>query len=383
MGVCENPLKEGSRGKLTLELTTSALCDMNCTYCFEGVKSNPKKLEDLDLLIKRVNEIVDSEWAQTNYDGVSISFWGGEPTLNYNYIRKLTDAFRTDGRVQFHMYSNGYNIENMKKVVEHVLDIKDKFEIQISYDGRLINDAFRINHSGGSTADKVLQTFKYIADLGFSVNFKSTVPGSALNKLYDTWLNFYELHLEYKDYKNVMVRFAPTIDYSMIHVDMQNDVDVFRNEILKIAKKEIEFFQENNRHLMSWFGGADTKVNCSAGLNMIAVDVDGSTYACHGSMYTDKKDELKSGSIFDNDFINNIIKFNDSFETSVHNIPEECKGCTATTCIICPVSTFTNSNKTDFFERWEDRGINGLCAYYKAFGEIDRSVQNYFKKNKK
>ena len=60
MGVCENPLKEGSRGKLTLELTTSALCDMNCTYCFEGVKSNPKKLEDLDLLIKRVNEIVDS-----------------------------------------------------------------------------------------------------------------------------------------------------------------------------------------------------------------------------------------------------------------------------------------------------------------------------------
>ena len=37
----------------TFEITTTALCDMKCAYCFEGEKINPKKLNDK---IKTKNE---------------------------------------------------------------------------------------------------------------------------------------------------------------------------------------------------------------------------------------------------------------------------------------------------------------------------------------
>lgn len=374
--VCNTEIKN-KRGSLTFELTTTALCDLNCTYCFEGVKSNPKKLQDLDLLAKRIREILDTDWFNENYIKAQISFWGGEPTLNYNYITKIINEFKDDERVWFQMYSNGYNIENMKKVVDNV-DCS-KFNIQISYDGRIINDHYRLTHTGKSSADLVLQTFKYLADKGISLHMKSTIPGTGIKYINETWDNFNELRNEYKDYKNVRINFAPTLDYAMMPSDEDKlkEVQIFREQVLKIAKKEIEFYKNNGHFLMSWFGGSNSKANCSAGLNMIAIDVDGNSYACHGVFYSKNKDKLKSSSIFDDDFINNIKEFNDSFETSVKNVPEACKKCVATTCIVCPVNTFNISKKESTKEKWEDRAVNGLCEFYQAFGEIDRSIQKY------
>lgn len=381
MGTCENPINKNNRGTLTFELTTTALCDLNCTYCFEGVKSNPKKLQDLDILIKRINEMLEFDWFKENYTDLSISFWGGEPTLNYNYIIKIIDAFKSDDRVKFHMYSNGYNIENMKKVLDNV--DYSKFEIQISYDGRLINDIFRITHTKNSSADKVLETFKYIAEKGINVFFKSTIPNNSINYLFETWLNFEQLHNEYKDFKNVRISFAPTIDYTMIpsEEEKKEKVQVFREQILKIAKKELEFYKENNRFLMTWFGSKNDKTNCSAGFNMVSIDVDGKSYACHGALYSKDKQELNSSSIFEDNFINKIKEFNDNFEPAIHNVSEVCKGCVATMCMICPVSSFSASKETAFMNKWTDRQVNGLCEFYQTFGEIDRSVQNYLRSN--
>lgn len=378
-GICENPVNKENRGNLTIELTTTALCDLNCTYCFEGVKSNPKKLQDLELLAKRLKEILNSEWFKTNYSSLQISFWGGEPTLNHNYITKIINEFKDYKEVRFQMYSNGYNIENMKKVVDNV-DCS-KFNIQISYDGRIINDHYRLTRSGKSSADLVLKTFKYLADKGIDTHLKSTIPGSALKYINETWDNFLELKEEYKDYKNVKINFAPTLDYSMLPSDddKAKEVQLFREQILKVAKKEIQFYKENGYFLMSWFGKGNDKSNCSAGLNMISIDVDGKSYVCHGALYIKNKEDLSSSSIFEDDFINKIKDFNDSFEGSIKNVPEACKKCVATTCIVCPVNTFQLSKKESVKDKWEDRAVNGLCEFYQAFGEIDRSIQRYLK----
>jgi radical SAM protein with 4Fe4S-binding SPASM domain len=129
------------------------------------------------------------------------------------------------------------------------------------------------------------------------------------------------------------------------------------------SKENLKMAKENNMRL-------------SARLSSV-IDVDGNSYACHGVLYSKNKDKLKSSSIFDNDFINNIKEFNDSFESSVKNVPEACKKCVATTCIVCPVNTFNISKKESTKEKWEDRAVNGLCEFYQAFGEIDRSIQKY------
>jgi len=61
-------------------------------------------------------------------------------------------------------------------------------------------------------------------------------------------------------------------------------------------------------------------------------------------------------------------------------VSDICKGCVATTCMICPVSSLDNSKKEDYFDRWTDRWVNNMCGFFKSFGEIDRSVQAYLNK---
>ena len=110
---------------------------------------------------------------------------------------------------------------------------------------------------------------------------------------------------------------------------------------------------------------------------MVAIDVNGDSYACHGALYAPGKEEMKSSSIFDDEFVHRIAKFNDSFETTVHTVSDVCKSCVATMCMICPVASHEQSKETEFFAKWGDRQINGLCEFYQTFGEIDRTVQHH------
>jgi radical SAM protein with 4Fe4S-binding SPASM domain len=381
----EVDVAKGKRGTFTLELTTSALCDLACTYCFEGEKVNKQRLEDLDLLIKRIYELLESDWMKKHYSGLNLSFWGGEPTLNPNYIIKIMDEFQHRDDVSFHMYSNGFNQKNMLRVVNTV--DTSKLEIQISYDGHAINDAYRLTKNGKSTAKNVISTFEMLADRGITVCFKSTLPSTALGSLYEAWLDFERMFYTYNErYGNrIRVAFTPTIDYSMIPSEesKQELVVIFKKQVLNIAKKEIAFYKQHGRHLCTWFGGSDTKTNCSAGLNMAAIDVNGDSYACHGALYAPGRAEMKSSSIFDDTFIQSVATFADKFEKSVNTVSDVCRDCVATTCVICPVATSSVSKKDDFFLKWTDRQVNGLCEFYQTFGEIDRTVQHYLHRKEK
>ena len=380
MAICEpTETTMMKRGHLTFELTTSALCDLDCSYCFEGAKTNPKRLDDLDILIKRINETLDSEWTQKYYSGVQLSFWGGEPTLNYNYIIRLMKEFEQDERVSFHIYSNGFNRKNWEKLIAGI--DPSKLEVQISYDGKPIGDIFRVTNNGKPTSDIVLKNFDWFTSINFkSLYFKSTVPSKSIPNLYKTWLEFEQLHSRYVERDNLRISFAPTLDYSMTPRDedeRNSKIDIFKEQMLLIAKKEIEFYKKYGRHLCTWFAAGDSKVNCSAGMNMVAVDVDGKTYACHGTLYTPDKDLMRSSSIFDDDFVEKISKFNDSFVPSVTSKNPICESCVATTCLICPVASYELSKEKDFFSRWGDKQINGICSFYQTFGKIDRTVQNH------
>lgn len=379
----EAPVAFNARGKLTLELTTNALCDLNCTYCFEGEKTDDTRLNDIDLLIKRIHEIRNFSWYKEKYTGISLSFWGGEPTLNVDYIIKIMNEFQPCDDVVFHMYTNAFNKKNMKRLIENVP--LDKFEVQVSYDGKPINDRYRLTKNKKTTSDIVMQNFEWLSTVGLKALYlKSTVPSGALSHLSETWDDFYKIHKKYEHLSPAVgISFAPTIDYTMTPKgdEKAKNVAIFREQMLKIAKKELEFYKENGRHLCSWFGSGDTKTNCSAGLNMIAFDVDGSTYACHGSLYTLEKNELKSSSIYDDDFLEAVARFNDSFYEPVHTVSDVCRDCVATQCMICPVSTFELSEEEEKFDRWTDRQVNGLCSFYQTFGEIDRTVQSYLLKN--
>jgi len=361
---------------LTYELTTSALCDMSCTYCFEGEKTNANRLKDYDTVIQRIHDTLDSDWFKGEFSGINLSFWGGEPTLNNKYILTLIEAFKDNDKVYFHMYSNGFDIDRMREIVDNV-DMS-KMKIQLSYDGGEINDTYRLTNKGLTTTQNVLKTFRYLAEKGVDVDLKSTLPMGALDKIVSSWDNFFDLHSEYEKFPNARIRYAPTIDYIQKKSD-KNKTDVFRQQILQVAKREIDFFLSNGYHLMTWFGADSHKTSCSAGYNMIALDVDGKTYPCHGVLYADHKDEIENESIYNSeDFVKHVEQFNMEYKKSLDRpMPDICVDCEATYCVVCPAACFEASEKETPMDRWEDREVNGLCDFYKAFGEIDRTVQKY------
>jgi hypothetical protein len=109
---------------------------------------------------------------------------------------------------------------------------------------------------------------------------------------------------------------------------------------------------------------------------MVAVDVTGKTYACHGSLYSPNKDAMSSGSVMDSTWINTLRKATETYRLAIKSVPETCVGCVATTCMICPVVSLDNSKiKSDnIMDQWTDRWVNNMCGYFKTFGEIDRAV---------
>jgi sulfatase maturation enzyme AslB (radical SAM superfamily) len=371
--------QENRKQQFTFEVTTTALCNLGCTYCFEGVKTDKRRLDDkLPLVKQRIYELLDSKWFNEKYGNLNLSFWGGEPSLNGKMIIDLINEFNPHPAVEFHIYTNGYN----RKRLEEIFDSVDcsKLHIQISYDGKDINDKFRLTHTGKPTSTQVVENIEYFAKKGINISLKSTIPIKSMTGLHRTWKDFYAMHEKFSEYQNsIRINYSPTIDYvnDIPSGDLPAMIADFRKEMLMIAKEEIQFFKKNGYHLMSWFDGGDVKQHCASGANMHALDVDGQGYACHGSLYSPNKESMKGSDIHDDKFVDQVAAMSESYSIPIRDVSDVCKGCVATTCMICPVTSLDKSEKTEFFDRWTDRWVNNMCGFFKSFGEIDRTVQAY------
>lgn len=362
----------------TLEITTTALCDLGCTYCFEGAKTDVAKLDDdIELIFKRIDSILNDDlWFKKKYEALNISFWGGEPTLNPKFIVAIMNRYKSHDLVGFHIYTNAFNINNLNQIIDNVQT--SKLKIQVSYDGREINDAYRLSKNKKATSNQVLNNLYILAQKGLDVSVKSTLPIENMETLFNSWTEFKEIQeMLWKVDKNININYAPTIDYvkKISDENKESSLGVFRKQFLMIAQQEMEFFKQHNRYLCSWFGGEDNRKHCGAGLNIAAIDQRGNLYACHGAIYSSKKQELITTSIYDDDFIEKLATSSKSYEKPLKKISSVCDECVATTCTICPVISHEKSEKADFFDKWTDNWVNNLCGFFKTFGEIDRAVQ--------
>jgi sulfatase maturation enzyme AslB (radical SAM superfamily) len=369
------------RNTYSIELTTTALCNLGCTYCFEGVKTDKRRLDDkLDVIKAKIHEFLESDWFKSKYDALIISFWGGEPTLNNALVIDVIQEFQELDNVEFHIYTNAYNRKRLEDIIDNVNH--HKLNIQISFDGVDISNKFRVTHSGRGSAATVLENMEYFAQKGVSLSLKSTIPLKAMDTVYKSWTDFHKLHEKFKLYPHVRVTYAPTIDYISDLPDqiLPDSIKVFREQMLMVAKEEIKFYQENGYFLCTWFGAGDTKVHCSAGANIHAINVDGKGYVCHGAFYSPFAEEMLGSDVTSPTFVQDVIKMSERYQEPLGRVSDVCKGCVATTCMICPVSSFDLSKNEDHFDRWQDRWVNNMCGFFKAFGEIDRSVQKYLEK---
>jgi len=359
-----------------LEVTTIQICNMGCTYCFESTKGEDYKVEpkrlDYDPLAEKIDGILESDWLKKNYDGLTLDFWGGEPTLNYPLIEKLCTKYLKDDRVDYHMYSNGYDIKPHEKLLKLFEGKLDKLQIQISYDGAGAHAKDRKDKRGRSTEETVRQNIYKVAESGVALGLKATLVPENFHMLPDIWEDYKNLFETLPE--NVSVNLYPTIDYHNERGDL--NIEGWQKSLHILAGKELAFHKKYGHHLMSWFGGQ--KRNCSAGKHISAVDVFGNSYLCHGALYEPGKEDFKLGHITQDKvtFVNNLESSFNTFSSHPPEDPLGCKTCVATMCQRCHIIKHASSEKEEFMDRWYDNQSQPfMCYYFKEFGKVDRAVQ--------
>ena len=379
-----------------LEIATISKCNMACTYCFEGeeLQTNQKQTkENLNLIIQKIELLLtESKFNEEYPGGICVNLWGGEPSLNFEWNKDLIEILRGKDyypRISFFMYSNGYHYKNIQKHLDLFSRLelsKNKFRLQISWDAI---DNGRINHKGEFTTTKVKNHILTLALLYPELNLttKATIQPQELLSLESIWTNYFKLFTEVEEIKSrvnskTYVNFSPTLNY----VDDFNDknptyLEALKIEFAKVSKLETLFYSKYGHHLFGWFSedarDARSKrlTNCSAGINLLAVDYNGNFSSCHGVLYSHMKKDFEKFHDMNlnqskNEFIPRFFSSREELKKDFDYVSHNCITCEATTCYKCPV---VNIEQLDKFEpgNFQMRDTRH-CSIYKLFGKFDR-----------
>lgn len=338
---------------LNIELTTTDGCNCNCSYCFEVCHKhiNNDRVENRQLeLIMDLSRNLD----KTKYSGINISFWGGEPFLNYMFMDKIFRETSKYSFITYHIYTNGTLIDNIKNIFEssYFNDIYDRVHIQFSYDGEPHHTLKR-----GYNTDILFKTVEYIFNKGICFDFKATLSLDSLDMIPSIWDSYLELYNKYN-----WIYYSPTLDTTNKFIENSENFSTWKKSINEIAKKEYKFFLEHGRFLSSFFNRGKLVCNLS---DSIFLHSDGNMYNCHGCPYLSSKNNYIIGNIFDIDNLYSIINFKYDLER-----PDICKKCVANYCAICHVNELKKDSNV--YTDWSTCLPNNInkCKYYKYLGYI-------------
>lgn len=359
------------------DINMTTRCNLRCKYCIEPFKENKDLPDDiLNKLFDRMKEFLNSDFMK-QYDGITFGMWGGEPTINSKSLEKLIRHYAADDRVRFLIYSNGYKINHVKHIIEEFKNIRlpggsPKIYYQISYDGYPAHTVNRLSVSGGITVEEVRDSIKWAVSEKIPFGIKSTI-----NR--DTFKIMDECYLDVRDMmEGQNSTYFPTIDYlTNINISEEEKKKFYKDlekSLINIAEKEITYYKKHKRFFFSWF--YDNMSICAAGSHGLAMDIDGTIYKCHGTFYSDKKEDNKVTTIFNDSFLEDIEKSSNIHRSIFRVLPEECKSCYAEFCLKCNSMCYEISEKETFMEKWNDYPNQPeICDLYKLATKVKWGMQ--------
>lgn len=342
-----------------IELTITNNCNCKCSYCFEGdhpvVKSDSKVEErQLQLLIEACEKFNTDK-----YEFLTISFWGGEPFLNLEFLDKIINATYKYSFVRYHCYSNGTLVNKYQEFLsrDYIESIKNRLHIQLSYDGEPHHTIKR-----GNNSDAIFKVADMLKTLNIQFAFKATLSFDMIKYLPEIWDSYYKLFERYGS----AATYYPTLDTSVNDISYLQD---WKDTLKKILFKEYTFILNNHTALFGWFNSSN-KHNCMLG-NSIHMHTDGNIYICHGCAYKEKNKNLLLANI------NQINSLYDVLSTKYNlgSLPIKCKKCAATHCQICHIVNLSENDNPE--KCWLNCRVNNnnRCKYFEYFGYISNVLK--------
>jgi Arylsulfatase regulator (Fe-S oxidoreductase) len=141
-------VRENIRNVKQVVFETTDSCNLNCTYCalgelYEGVDERVHKKINTHYAINLLKYIFDHSTKNKNHK-LYISFYGGEATLNMNFIKrivKVTHQLNIEKGMELE-YSMTTNATLLHKYIDFLYE--NKFRLLISLDGNEDNHSYRV-----------------------------------------------------------------------------------------------------------------------------------------------------------------------------------------------------------------------------------------------
>lgn len=320
-------LKERQSVLKAMCLHVAHSCNMDCEYCFagKGEYHGDAGLMSYETGKKAIDYLVENSPGRKNLE---VDFFGGEPLLNWQVIKKLVDYGRsleksTGKNFRFTLTTNGLLID------DDVIDFcnREMSNVVLSLDGsRDTNDRMRKTKQGKGTYDLIVDKFIDFAKRRGQKDYyiRGTFTGKNLHFAEDI---IHMANLGFKELSMGPVVAPEHVSYAL----KDGDKDILLAEYEKLALEMIKRRKSGNPFNFYHFnvdfeGGpciAKRVSGCGVGTEYIAVTPEGDIYPCH--QFVGDKDFLM-GNLIDGIKNPNVRKLFAECNVYSH---EECENCFA------------------------------------------------------
>lgn len=365
---------------MILDINVTSTCNLGCKYCSEG--HNPEmpdlaKIENskTDVKTQEIIDFIQKVQEKNKDEKFTIAFWGGEPMMNMPYCLDLMTYYAKNKNITFFFYTNGMYIEKYKESLKNINSLltRDRFEIQISYDGKPINDIERVTKTNKSTSEEVKKAFAILGEINVRRKIKSTITPRTFKYIYESFLDVISIP--------GCENYFPTPD-SFNDYEKEKEEEYFNDLKIGLANIAKYIYQNKLRaDIFGWF--RNSRALCSAGINYYSINLDGKLSPCHGTMYEDFSDH-EICDIRDLDIFEKLEQSEIKFKNLLNYMNDDCVSCTALFCLKCPAGSY-NLQSTKDAAQWKNSDFvnnpNNLNEYDLRWCNKNINMCNVFKLN--
>ena len=302
-------------------------CNLRCKYCFasQGDFKGQRLLMDYEVGTKALDFLLQNSGNRKNLE---VDFFGGEPLMNFELIKKLVDYGRKeevkyDKHFRFTTTTNGVLLDD--EVMDYLNENMDN--VVLSLDGRkCINDYMRPTTNEKGSYDVIVPKFKEFVDRRGDKDYfiRGTFTNKNLDFLKDL-LEFYNLGFKKTSMEPVVT--DEREDYAIREEHLEQilaEYEKMSKDYIEIRKKDKDFtFFHFMIDLTQGPCIIKRTVGCGAGSEYVAITPEGDIYPCHQFV---GEEEFKLGHV-DTGIVNTDLREN--FKCSNVFTKDECSNCWA------------------------------------------------------
>lgn len=301
-------------------------CNLRCEYCFaaKGDYHSERKLMPVEVALTSVDFLVNNSG---NKRTLEIDFFGGEPLLNLDTVKKVVAYCReiekkSKKNFYFTMTTNGTLLND--ETINFINREMDN--VVISLDGRKqIHDSVRYDRSGKGTYDRIVPLTQQLIQKRGNKSYFIRGTFTTKNKDFSNDV----LHLASLGFKEISLE--PVVGTGKKMFITEQDIpkliyeyETFACEYCDLLNKETPFrFYHFNLDL--YHGPCIYKriTACGAGFEYLAVSPEGFLYPCHQFV---GQPEFSLGSVYEG-----VLNTTLSQNFKINNImtKEKCRSCWA------------------------------------------------------